>query len=200
MTADKHAIRLALRGQRRDLPAATVAAAGRAAVALLPQVAVYRSAVSVLAYVASENEVPTAEVLADAARLGRQLYLPRISGAAGFMRWQPGQALQATRHGILEPTDGFVEHASSPAVILVPVVAWDACGTRLGRGGGFYDRVLADLDPAVVRIGLAYEFQEYPGCPRDVWDVPLHVVITEQRIVRCRGARDDLFQKGGLHL
>ena len=79
------------------------------------------------------------------------------------------------------------------------MVAWDARGGRLGRGGGFYDRLFAELTNGVTRVGLAYEFQECPEIPCEPWDVCLDYVITERRVVGCGGAVDEASpEKGGL--
>ena len=199
MNAEKRAIRQRLREQRRALPARTVEAVGRAVQAQLLRFPPYLAAAAVIAYIAHENEVPTAGLLDEAARRGRGLFLPRITPPAGMVRWRPGEPLVADRCAISEPANGWVARPELPAVALVPVVAWDRQGSRLGRGGGFYDRFFAELMTGITRIGLAYEFQECPGLPRDPWDVPLDYVITERRIVQCGGAEVS-FQKGGLQI
>jgi 5-formyltetrahydrofolate cyclo-ligase len=102
---------------------------------------------------------------------------------------------------VCEPATGVSTLPGLPAVAFLPVVAWDAPGGRLGRGGGFYDRLFTRLPRAITRVGLAYEFQEYPDLPRDPWDVCLDYVITERRLVRCGGAgMDASLQKGGLQV
>ena len=63
-------------------------------------------------------------------------------------------------------------------VALVPCVAFDAEGYRIGHGGGFYDRFLAAY-PAVEAVGLAFECQRVPSCLPQPWDVPLDVLVTE---------------------
>lgn len=72
-----------------------------------------------------------------------------------------------------------------PVVAIVPGVGFDRRGTRLGRGGGFYDRALADLRAlgAVTAIGLAYEVQIVEALPRDVWDEGVDIVVSEDRTV-----------------
>jgi 5-formyltetrahydrofolate cyclo-ligase len=72
-----------------------------------------------------------------------------------------------------------------PLVVLVPGVAFDEAGGRLGRGGGFYDRSLAALRAtgSVYAVGLAYEAQMAARVPRDAWDEPVDVVATERRLV-----------------
>jgi len=152
----------------------------------------------VAVYVAGENEVPTELIIGHVHRAGRQLYLPQDLGCPALVRWEPGSPLSAARGGVQEPVGGVAAELPAPAVIVLPVVAWDRRGTRLGRGGGFYDRLLAAIDPHVIRVGLAYEFQGFPELPRDPWDVSMHCVITERRVVVCEDDLEAPLQKGGL--
>ena len=176
-----------------------VEAAGRAVRALLCGFPRYATARSVIGYIADENEVPTATLLEDAARDGRTVYLPLTAG--GLVRWRPGDGLSVGRGGVREPARATPEDPETPAVALLPVVAWDRYGVRLGRGGGFYDRLFAALTRGITRVGLAYEFQECSELPRDPWDVSLDFVITERRMVRCGGlGAGASVQKGGLQL
>jgi 5-formyltetrahydrofolate cyclo-ligase len=202
MNVEKRAIRNELRFVRAQLSAEDVARAGARVLERLRVFVPYGTAAAVLAYLADDNEVPTAEVVEDVAASGRCLYLPKMTGGEAVLRWQPGEPLRAgPRGGIPEPVRGVEEPLPEPAVALVPLIAWDASGGRLGRGAGFYDRVLGRLPASTIRVGLAYEFQEHPGLPRDPWDVPLHHVITERRTVHCESAapaRDMSFQKGEL--
>ncbi len=202
MSADKRAIREALRERRKQLKPATVDSAGRAVWEGLRDFAPYQAVPALIAYIPSENEIPTAWAVSDSARAHRAVYLPK-DGAARFVRWDAGEPLIPGRGGVWEPLSDMPLAPGTAAVALVPVVAWDEHGTRLGRGGGFYDRIFADPTPAIVRVGLAYEFQRWPDLPRDPWDVPLQYVITEQRLVRCAAAAaaaSGWARKGGLRL
>lgn len=201
MNSEKRATRQLLREQRRRLSPERVQAAGEAVFAQLRGFGAYRQATAVVAYVACENEIPTASVLDDVVRSGRPLFLPRQTDNGCLVRWRAGAPLAVGRHGVLEPADGGPEETGAGTVALLPVVAWNDGGMRLGRGDGFYDRLFATLPAAIRRIGLAYEFQECPWLVREAWDIPLHYVITERRIVTCgRGATaaEASFRKGGL--
>lgn len=200
MSADKRAIRQELREQRKRLAAQVVEATGAAVCAQLQGFPPYQVAIAMGVYLSDENEVPTARLISAAAAAGRRLHVPRDANAPALVRWAPGAPLQRARGGVQEPVDGMATDLELPAIILLPVVAWDQAGTRLGRGGGFYDRLLATLDQQVVRIGLAYEFQAFPELPRDPWDVSMHYVITERRVVACGDGREALLQRGGLQL
>jgi 5-formyltetrahydrofolate cyclo-ligase len=200
MSVEKRAIRREMRERRKALPAYVVEAAGAAVYLRLRALAAYAAAVSVIAYIADENEIPTAEVIQAVIRSQRLLFLPRASPAPSLARWDPGDPLVAGEGGVREPLAGPPSTVDGPAIGLLPVVAWDTCGTRLGRGGGFYDRLFAGLDAAVVRVGLAYEFQQFPELPRDEWDISLDYVITERRTITCRAnaVGGQALQKGGL--
>jgi 5-formyltetrahydrofolate cyclo-ligase len=68
---------------------------------------------------------------------------------------------------------------AEPDIILVPMLGFDRYGTRLGYGGGYYDRTLASLTKKPKLVGLAFAVQELPLIPRDTHDIPLDLVITE---------------------
>jgi len=143
---------------------------------------------AIIAYVAHENEVPTAGILADAARVGLPVYLPARDG--GVVALGPDPHWGCGPGGVVELVGPRAATVESPCVALVPLVAWNPAGVRLGRGAGYYDRLLVTLPSGVVRVGLAYEFQEISDLPRDPWDVSVDVVITERRTVSCgAGAR-----------
>ncbi len=92
----------------------------------------------------------------------------------GFARWRPGDAMRPERFGTVRP----IGEAGIPDVLLVPLLAWDGRGRRLGYGGGYYDRTLAAL-PSRRTIGCAYAVQRVPEVPAGSHDVPLDAVATE---------------------
>ena len=82
-----------------------------------------------------------------------------------------------------EYLDGSPLSAGTEGVVfLVPGVAFDPRGVRLGRGAGCYDRALA-RHPTALRVGLAYEMQVVPSLPEATWDVPMDAVVTEARVL-----------------
>jgi 5-formyltetrahydrofolate cyclo-ligase len=203
MSVEKRATRRTLRDRRHRLSATFVEAAGETVWERIRSFPPYVVAVSVIAYVADDNEVPTTALLEAARGSGLPIYLPRTTEPVGLIRWHPGDPWSIGAGGIKQPAEGLPTEPETPAIAFIPVVGWDETGTRLGRGGGFYDRLFASRADGIVRVGLAYESLRFPELPRDPWDVPLHYVITEQRIVRCGGAdlaRPEQLQKGGLQL
>lgn len=84
----------------------------------------------------------------------------------------------------VETPDSPPYAASEMDVILVPALAFDSSGARLGQGGGWYDRALADLPPDVLTIGIAFDFQIIESVPREVHDQNIDLIITDQRIIK----------------
>lgn len=97
-----------------------------------------------------------------------------------FREWSPGMAMQEGPYGIPEPPAEAFE--LRPSVLLVPLLAFDRTGRRMGYGGGFYDRTLALLraDAAVLAVGLAYADQEVDEVPAGATDQQLDWVVTER--------------------
>jgi 5-formyltetrahydrofolate cyclo-ligase len=100
-----------------------------------------------------------------------------------FREWRPGAEMVAGEFGALIPARGdWVE----PEVLIVPLLAFDRRGCRLGYGGGFYDRTLAQLRRTreVLAIGFAWTAQEDPGLPVDDTDERLDLIVTEAEVIR----------------
>ena len=102
-----------------------------------------------------------------------------------FRRWVPGDALVSDLWDIQIPAD--TAPAVEPDVLLVPMLAFDRKGYRLGYGGGFYDRTLAKLRAVklVTAIGVAYAGQEIDAVPHDAHDQPLDWIMTERETFKC---------------
>ena len=101
-------------------------------------------------------------------------FTPPCGQPLSFRRWQPGDALRPGRFGTLTS----IGEIGTPDVLLVPLLAWDGRGHRLGYGGGYYDRTLALL-PGRCAIGCAYDVQRVPELPVGPHDIPLDAVATE---------------------
>jgi 5-formyltetrahydrofolate cyclo-ligase len=71
-------------------------------------------------------------------------------------------------------------------IILLPLVAWDTQGHRLGMGGGYYDRSLAGVQN-VIKVGLALELQKVEALVTEPWDIRMDFVATENGLIQCQG-------------
>jgi 5-formyltetrahydrofolate cyclo-ligase len=102
-----------------------------------------------------------------------------------FRQWKPGDALVLGRWDIQIPSESAPEVL--PDVLLVPLLAFDREGFRLGYGGGFYDRTLEKLraQKNVTAIGIAYAGQEMDEVPRDAYDQRLDWIMTEKETFKC---------------
>ena len=149
----------------------------------------YLAAKAVALYSPIENEVDTAAILADALERKKQVLYPRIGDEdrACFFEISSPRELCPGRFGILEPAGA--KYASlallENLIIFVPGVAFDLRGHRLGRGGGWYDRLLKSLKSQALFVGLAYEFQLVERVATAKWDQDVHYVITEERVIDC---------------
>ncbi len=121
-----------------------------------------------------------------------RIALPAMTGKDRplvFRAWQPGDSLVPAGFGTLEPSATC--EALAPDVLLVPLLAFDRQGYRLGYGGGFYDRSLAELRAAkkVTAVGTAFAGQEVDSVPRDHNDQPLDWIITEREAIAFGAAQ-----------
>ena len=115
--------------------------------------------------------------------------LPRTgkSFALTFREWTPGSALEQGKFGLLEPHE--TQRAMHPSILLVPLVAFDRKGNRLGYGAGYYDAYLRDVRARqrTLAIGVAFDEQEFAEIPREPQDEPLDMVLTPSRVIACGG-------------
>ncbi len=192
LSSDKRALRRRLRARRRALSEAERFRRARAVCALLARRPEFQRARRVALYLANDGEVDLAPLIDRLWRRGLPAYLPVLrplhARPLAFVPYRPGTLLVANRYGIPEPRAPRAQALAAPALdlVLVPLVAFDAEGRRLGMGGGYYDRTFAFLRqrrhwrrPRLV--GVAYDFQEVAALPAEPWDVPLHAVVTERR-------------------
>jgi len=194
MDGTKPLIRQEMRRRRRALSAVELAAAERAVAAIVAELEPFLAANVILAYAATDHEVPCGALVDAACAAGKRVFLPRMRGdCMSFAEYRLGADLRPGALGIPEPLGDELEvSAVAGALALVPLVAWDQCGSRVGRGGGHYDRAFTSPNRPRWLVGLGYTFQQHPALPRDPWDLRLDCVITEREAVHCRyGDEDD---------
>jgi 5-formyltetrahydrofolate cyclo-ligase len=110
---------------------------------------------------------------------GRSIALPAIIARGGTLEyrlWRPEMEMEAGIYGIPTPK---LRHVLRPDIILVPLVGFDAMNCRLGYGGGYFDRTLADLFPRPKTIGVGYEASRLASVFPQAHDIPMDVIVTE---------------------
>ncbi len=179
MTQTKSEWRRALVSTRSALPEAIRRAASTEIAAQVRRMPCFAEARTILGYVAFGAEVDVGSLLAMAPGRPTIVRVPVPPFDHGDPRW----ALHANAE-IGAPPLG-AGRLDFPAVAVIPGVGFDWHGTRLGRGGGFYDRAIADLRRAgsVVVLGVGFDCQVVPELPCDVWDQRMDVVLSEERVL-----------------
>lgn len=198
-------LRVSLRQQRRQLAARDQQRAARCLRQQLIRLPGMARARHVAAYVASDGEIDPAPFLMQMTRQAHVIWLPVLTRhpqpdalgmhfarlpATGLPR--PGRrpgGWQRNRYGIREPRNRIRLPAWQLDILLMPLVGFDARGQRLGMGGGFYDRLLADLARRPRRprlIGLAHDLQQVDSLPVAAWDRAVDAVVTPTRRISAR--------------
>lgn len=184
---DKRLLRELARRLRAAVPPAERAAAAEAVAAKLSSLPELEEARLVLGYAATAEELDPAPALERLRSRGCRVAYPRVEGPADLsVRVVDGLSdLAPGALGIAEPTAVAVrvEPASIDAAI-VPGIAFDTACTRLGHGAGYYDRLLADLRPGAVLIGVAFDEQVFAELPLEPHDVAMDVLVTPARTLR----------------
>jgi 5-formyltetrahydrofolate cyclo-ligase len=139
-------------------------------------------------FAAIRDEINPAELMSWLQAEGFRLALPVMVGKGKplLMRaWSPGDTMAPAQWGIAEPLDDKPE--VDPDVLLVPLLAFDVRGNRLGYGGGFYDRTLARLRARkpVTAVGIAYDEQKVDAVPTESYDQRLDWVLTPSGPINC---------------
>ena len=181
MIARKVALREAIKARRAEIPAEVRAARSRRVAetglgALAPP-----PGTAISGFLSIGDELDTGPLLGSLAAAGYRLCLPVMAGKGKplvFRAWTPGDPMRERMWGIREPLPEAPEVV--PRLLLVPLLAFDGAGYRLGYGGGFYDRTLAALRRAgsVTAIGLAFDEQEVDAVPRLAYDERLDWILT----------------------
>jgi 5-formyltetrahydrofolate cyclo-ligase len=179
-----------MRLRRRSLSGSRRALATRAIVARLQRLPAFRAARRIALYWPADGEPDLRALAKTAWARGKQLYLPVVGhgGAMRFRRWSAHRPLRRNRYGIPEPLGRHAASAAALDLVIVPLVAFDAHCNRLGMGGGYYDRAFMQRRHRPILVGAAFTVQQVNALPRQPWDVPLDLVITE-RGQHKKGAR-----------
>lgn len=185
---DKSALRARLKGACAGA-SAHVSQGIIARLASLPELTAART---ILAYLPLPDE-PDLTPLLERLLTTHRVALPSIDWPARRMWGVQVRDLVAdvetTRHGVRQPRPAPALDPAEIDAVLVPGLAFDESLARLGRGGGFYDRFLASLPAATVKVGVAPDARILPSLPREAHDVAMDIVVTEGRVLRGRSRR-----------
>ena len=183
---EKRALRERLLAARARVPPEERAAASRAIAERLESLPAWREARTVALYAAMGAEVDTAELARRALSAGKRIAWPRLAPSGPAMEF----AACASAELVMGPARALEPPHSAPPVpidtidlVVVPGVAFDARGGRLGRGRGHYDATLAQFPRGTFRVGLAFESQLVSAVPSEPQDEPLDAVVTEARVL-----------------
>ncbi len=195
----KQELRRKLLARRKDMPLEEVEQRSQAAQKRLMQSHIWAEATTVLLYADCRNELRTNLLLAALWQRGAQALLPRccrrsadedpacsLTGELELAEVASSRQLTAGAYGIAEPDPELCPAVAEASVDLavLPGVAFDPTGGRLGYGGGYYDRLIASgrLKDTVL-VGLAYAWQLVPKVPCEDWDLPVHGVCTDKELL-----------------
>ncbi len=151
----------------------------------------YQRAHSVMYYVGVGSEIDTSPFITQALKKRKQVFVPSCLTKEGKLlvsRLFDLAELAPGYYGLLEPKEEFLRPHDPDCLdlIILPGLAFDLRGNRLGRGGGYYDRLLAQVHPWTLLIALAFDFQVQEQIPAEDHDLPLDIIITPSRIITCR--------------
>ncbi len=190
---DQKQVRRNIRAQRRALAATDQRNHSLAAVKILAGTNLFRNSHRIGIYLAHDGEIDITHLLPNILNHRKRCYLPALRpirpNRLWFSEYRYGDRLIHNKFGIIEPDI----HRRKPVsawgldLVLVPLVAFDATGSRIGMGGGFYDRTFAYLKtrnkwckPKL--IGMAHELQRMDSIQQNPWDIPLDGIVTESRL------------------
>ena len=207
MADEKKSLRAILKEARESLTPSFAAALSARVQSVFLRADFYREAQAIVLYSALGNEASTDTILSDALAAGRSaalaaaraIFYPRLDrarDALSLCKIEGRADLAPGAYGILEPETPAIDTASlPPCVVVVPGLGFTARGERIGRGGGHYDRLLAELPPHAITVGLAYSFQLLDHLPQSGWDRRLNFVVTESAIYP---APDAIWRESGI--
>jgi 5-formyltetrahydrofolate cyclo-ligase len=151
----------------------------------------FKESCGVVFYMALAKEVQTKDMVREAIELGKKVVLPRIAPTGDSLMLSEvkdiERELETGLFGIQEPKEEFYRPVVLAEVnlIILPGVAFDLLGHRIGFGKGFYDKLLGKATGSIFTIGLAFDLQLIPEIPAVKHDVKMCKIITEKRIISC---------------
>lgn len=183
----KRDLRSTIKARLAELSPQQIHDASVAACQRLVQLDAFHHASLIMMYMPLAREVDLTPIALQAFRESKTVCVPRVD-------WQrhdiapvevtsfDDRFMDVDEHNLRTPRSGRPVLPELIDLVIVPGLAFDSSGNRLGRGGGFYDRFLARLRPGTTRIGLAFDLQIVDGIPRDDRDMAVDFVVTDRRV------------------
>lgn len=196
----RQAIRREVRQRRRALSPIQQQQASRAMFRLMMRQPLFVRSRNIAFYLANDGEISPHFLLQQAQRMGKRCYLPvlkpGVENRLWFARYYRDTSLYMNHFGIYEPMPeaSSLIRARQLDLVLLPLVAFDRQGGRLGMGGGFYDRSFSFKNASSVSahkpylMGLAHRCQEVESLELAHWDIPLHAVATDAGLIISNSA------------
>ena len=152
----------------------------------------FKKSKTIFCFLSTSFEVQTERIILESLRLGKQVLVPLLDPG--------GENLKASRipsmdidfvigeYGVRQPAPKFrnIVPFSNIDFVVVPGLAFDSLGNRIGYGGGFYDKFFKKITGNVSRVAVGYDFQLFNLVPHSDLDEPVHFLITETKALRCR--------------
>jgi 5-formyltetrahydrofolate cyclo-ligase len=191
---DRRTLRADMAARRATLGAPARIAAATGVMRSLELIPEFMVDANVAGYWAVRGEVPLNLAVARLSSRGQHYFLPVLDGSAPrtlrFAEFIAGASLVPNRFGIPEPRDAVTVTATQMDVVLLPLLAFDARGNRLGTGGGWYDTTFSFLRELArparpLLVGVAYAFQQVDALPAESWDIPLDYIATDTALIEC---------------
>ncbi|MFA5577582.1 MAG: 5-formyltetrahydrofolate cyclo-ligase [Tissierellaceae bacterium] len=151
----------------------------------------YKKANRIMSFVSAASEVHTHQLIKRSISIGKSMLVPFTIHEPREMKASElfdFSELEVGYHNILAPKKEFHRFVEPSTIdlILVPGLAFAKNGYRVGYGGGYYDRFLSKIDKGVIKIGLAFDLQIVDQVPVDDFDIPVDLIITEERTIYCK--------------
>ncbi len=181
----KDALRRELLTRRRGIDQAACQFAGTAAQRRLASLDAFRTAACIALYAPVQNEIDTGLLFLEARSSGKRVLYPVVcEDTLQFREVTEREQLTAGAFGILEPCEiGEINGPAAADLIVVPGLAFDLQGHRIGFGKGYYDRYLSQLSSPAILVGLCHDFQLLETIPCEEHDVRMQYLVTEKHLI-----------------
>lgn len=150
----------------------------------------YEQAETIAFYVSKDCEVRTDEMISDALSGGKRVLVPKVekkNKSLALYEIKNLEELELGEFGVREPKEGaLAAEVENIDLMVVPGIAFDTCGNRVGYGVGYYDKLLKKIKRGMPVMGLAYGFQIVEKVDKEEHDVAVDFIITEKEVIRCQ--------------